>query len=179
MNRVFGVVTAKVVSVDDEQGEGRIQLTFPWLPGNTKSYWAPVASAMAGGDSGAWFMPDEGDEVLVAFNQGDVNHPYVVGFLWNGQAKPPSKDTRERMFQSKNKHVVRLLDSTPTNGNKGAITIEDAHGNKIVLCNGKLVLKSVGVLELQAPHITLQGPIPKDGGEPPWKRLVSPNNNPI
>ena len=44
---------------------------------------------MAGDDRGTFFMPDVGDEVLVAFLAGDPQHPFVVGALWNGKDKPP------------------------------------------------------------------------------------------
>ena len=126
---------------------------------------------MAGGGRGAFFMPELGDEVLVAFDRGDVNHAYAIGFLWNGRDKPPTTSVRERMIRSVNGHAIRFLDSTPANGDKGAIIIEDAHGNRITLSNGKITIKSVAVLELDAPVITLKG----DG----YRRIVTPNNNPI
>ena len=46
---------------------------------------------MSGVLSGVSFLPQVGDEVLVAFEQGDVNVPYVIGSLWNGFAPPPGK----------------------------------------------------------------------------------------
>ena len=92
MSKIYGVVTGEVDDLDDPEGEGRIRVRFGWLPGNNQSYWAPVATLMAGDRRGSWFMPEVGDEVLVAFDHGDVNHPYVIGFLWNGQDLPPVDD---------------------------------------------------------------------------------------
>ena len=60
-----------------------------------ESYWAPIASLMAGKKRGARFMPERDDEVLVAFDHGDFDHPYVVGFLWNGADKAPDDNTPE------------------------------------------------------------------------------------
>jgi uncharacterized protein involved in type VI secretion and phage assembly len=170
-DKVYGVMVGTVVDANDPQGEGRVKLRFPWLGGKDESYWAPVASALAGGGRGAFFMPEPEDEVLVAFEFGDVNHPFVIGFLWNGSQKPPSTSVRERMIRSVNGHAIRFLDSTPTNGNLGALVIEDAHGNRITLSNGKITIKSVSVLEIDSPIITLSGP--------GYRRIVSPNNNPI
>ncbi len=75
------------------------------------------------------------------------------------------------MIKTVNGHAIRFLDSTPANGDRGAVIIEDANGNKITLSNGKITIKSVAVLELDAPSITLKGP--------GYRRAVTPNNNPI
>jgi uncharacterized protein involved in type VI secretion and phage assembly len=45
---------------------------------------------MAGMDRGTYFVPQIGDEVLVAFNHGDVREPYVLGTCWNTMDRPPS-----------------------------------------------------------------------------------------
>ena len=171
MSRQDGVMVGTVRDVNDPAGQGRIRVEFPWLGGQTQSYWAAIAAPMAGPSRGMFFMPEVDDEVLVAFDRGDVNHPYVIGFLWNGQDMPPSTSVRERMIKTVNGHAIRFLDSTPANGNKGAVIIEDAHGNRITLSNGKITIKSVAVLELDAPSITLKGP--------GYRRVVTPNNNPI
>lgn len=171
MRRVDGVMAGTVRDVNDPSGQGRIRVHFPWLGGQSDSYWAAIAAPMAGRDRGMFFMPEVDDEVLVAFDRGDVNHPYVIGFLWNGRDMPPSTSVRERMIKSVNGHAIRFLDSTPTGGSKGAVIIEDAHGNRITLSNGKITIKSVAVLELDAPSITLKGP--------GYRRVVTPNNNPI
>ena len=98
-DRMNGVVVGQVKSVDDKRGEGRILVEFPWMEGRNQSYWAPSATLMSGGGRGAWFRPEKGDEVLVAFDHGDVNHPYIVGFLWNGVDRPPSNDPDLRLIE--------------------------------------------------------------------------------
>jgi hypothetical protein len=95
----------------------------------------------------------------------------VVGFLWNGKDEPPADHVRLRRIQSVNGHRISFIDATPSGGSKGALVIEDAHGNTISLSNGKITIKSVGLLELNAPLITLQGP--------GYRRVVTPNSNPI
>jgi uncharacterized protein involved in type VI secretion and phage assembly len=105
-----GVVTAVVVSVDDPENQGRIGLKYPWLSDTAQSPMAPVAVALAGNDRGAFFMPEVGDEVLVAFDQGDFAHPYVIGFLWNGQDTPPETTNQNRVIVTPGGHTLRFED---------------------------------------------------------------------
>ena len=97
MRRVAGVAIGIVTSVNDPEGRGRVRLNFPWLDLNS-SDWAPVAAPMAGSKRGVFFMPEVDDEVLVAFEHGDFDHPFVVGFLWNGVDKPPETDRKNRVI---------------------------------------------------------------------------------
>jgi uncharacterized protein involved in type VI secretion and phage assembly len=177
VSRIYGVVVAKVVEVDHPDGEGAVKVEYPWLDGRNASRWAPVAAPMAGHGRGVWLVPEIGDEALVAFDRGDPERPYILGYLWNGQDRPPSGALRERMIRSYNGHTIRILDSTPTpGGNKGGIAIEDAHGNQIVLTNGKVTIKSTGVLELDAPTIVIGA---NAAGQRVYRRIVTPNNNPL
>jgi phage baseplate assembly protein V len=112
MSKVAGVVTGVVTAVKDPDQQGRVQLSFPFLGGQNQSTWAPVATLMAGGGRGSWFMPEVGDEVLVAFDHGDFDHPFVVGFLWNGQDQPPASDITPsvRRLQTVSGHKVDFDD---------------------------------------------------------------------
>ncbi|MGR9072439.1 MAG: phage baseplate assembly protein V [Gammaproteobacteria bacterium] len=153
-----GVVVAKVTDVNDSEGLGRIQVAFPWLSENNRSRWASVASVMAGPDRGVFFMPEVDDEVLIAFEHGDWDHPYVIGFLWNEVQRPPSGDIRQRMIQTVNGHKIRFLDSTADQGNMGGVVIEDAHGNKIVMTNAVMRIVCQGRLEIDATgSISIKG----------------------
>ncbi|WP_328585356.1 DUF2345 domain-containing protein [Xanthomonas massiliensis] len=59
-------------------------------PGDaTSGTWVPVAEAVAGPNWGSHFLPRVGAEVLVAFQQGDIDQPRVVGQLYNGEVVPP------------------------------------------------------------------------------------------
>ena len=117
-----GLVLGVVHDTDDPEGWGRVKVQYPWLDGYAISEWAPIASLMAGNDHGAWFIPQVGSEAVLAFDRGDFNKPFVLGFMWNGQDAAPSTSTKERMIRSANKHTIRFLDSTPTSGgNSGGI----------------------------------------------------------
>jgi uncharacterized protein involved in type VI secretion and phage assembly len=162
---------------------GQVKVNFPWLDGAHETDWIRIATTMSGGSAGSFFMPNVQDEVLVAFDHGDTRFPYVVGFMWNGQDPPPGTDVRDRKLVSKNGHQIRFLDSTPSGGSKGALVIEDASGNRITLSDGKVVVQSKFIIEVEAPAIYLQGPDTSPGSSGPtqnaWKRRVLPNNNPI
>ncbi len=173
MSQINGVVIGVVTSVDDPEQQGRVKLHFPWLDDNHETDWTRIAAPMAGGGRGVYFMPEVGDEVLAAFEHGDVRFPFVVGFMWNGQDAPPTDHVRRRCLCSSNRHQIHFIDATPKGGSLGALVIEDAHGNTITLSNGKIVVKAVALLELEASTIVLQGP------EGAWRRVVSPNTNPI
>ena len=170
--RITSLVLGLVEDTDDPLGQGRVRVRFPHLGSQSLSNWAPIASIFAGNDRGAWFIPEVGDEAVVAFDRGDPSWPIVLGFLWNGVDAAPSTSTKERMIRSVNGHTIRLLDSTPTDGgNRGGVAIEDASGNSIVLANGKVTIHSVGVLELDAATVIISS-----SGV---RRVVSPNANPI
>jgi uncharacterized protein involved in type VI secretion and phage assembly len=108
---VEGVVTALVKDVDDPLEEGRVQIWFPWLSDEV-SGWAPIAAPMGGKERGYFYMPEVDDEALVAFDHGDIDHPFVIGFLHNGQHVPPDDDIDKhvRRIQSVSGHVVDLDD---------------------------------------------------------------------
>jgi uncharacterized protein involved in type VI secretion and phage assembly len=152
-----GVLIGQVTSRDDPQGEGRIQVTFPTFPDSLGSYWAPIAYPMAGNGRGFRFSPEIGDECLVAFDRGDPDHPYIVGFLHNGVDRPPTDDPKCRIIHSVNGHRIVFCDPDVASGNKGYLRIEDGHGTVIEMSNGHTRVSGVGQLDLSAAVLTIQG----------------------
>src|SRR5262245_22538227 len=90
--RIYGVVPGVVTSNDDPEKLGRVKLRFPWLSDEVESGWARVALPAAGNLRGVYMLPEVDDEVLVAFEQGDVRFPYVVGGLWSSKLPPPEEN---------------------------------------------------------------------------------------
>lgn len=83
---------AEVVSVNDPEGLARVQirlLNFDGVDGQDGPIWARVCTPFAGGERGAFLLPDVGDEVMVTFINGDSRMPVVVGGLWSGGARAP------------------------------------------------------------------------------------------
>ena len=87
--KFYGVTSGVVSSVDDPQMLGRVQVKLPFLDAQDQAPWARVAVPFTGMLHGHYFIPAVDDEVLVAFEHGDTNVPYVVGSLWNAFAPPP------------------------------------------------------------------------------------------
>jgi uncharacterized protein involved in type VI secretion and phage assembly len=111
-NKIYGVAIATVLNNVDTSGKGRVQLNLPWLPNYQP--WARVAVLSAGNDRGTYFIPQIGDEVLVAFDQGDVREPYVIGSLWNSQDSPPASGPTDpiakRIIKTPLGHVMEFDD---------------------------------------------------------------------
>ncbi len=159
INKINGVVAGIVTNINDPEKLGRIQVKYPWLPkykgADLSSNWARLATPGAGPDRGVFFTPEIDDEVLVAFENGDVNYPYIVGALWNGKDKPPegqvigANKVNQRIVRSRSGHVIILDD---TEGSE-KITIQDKTGNNSIEIDSKtnaMVIKSAGDLTLDA-----------------------------
>lgn len=82
--RIPGLVCAIVDDIGDDHA--RVRLTLPWLSPQAHTDWAPVVQFGAGKRSGAMFLPEVGDEVLVGFEFGDPRRPYVLGGLVTAQS---------------------------------------------------------------------------------------------
>ncbi len=87
--KYYGVTVGRVINPVDPMTLGRVQVQLPFIDSVDLSPWARVATPMAGPFHGTYFIPNPGDEVLVAFEHGDVNAPYIIGSLWNAMAPPP------------------------------------------------------------------------------------------
>ncbi len=147
-----GVVVGLVTNTDDPDDMGRVKVKFPWLGDDTESFWARVIGVGAGPNCGFFVVPNVGDEVLVAFEHGDINHPYVIGGLWNGQDKPPpdglsaasGDKPKVRVLQSINGHILAMYDNSEkkieiitTDGRTISMSDKD---RKIIIKNGNVTL---------------------------------------
>ena len=132
-SKVYGVVTALVTNNKDPEQMGRVKVTYPWLAEDDESYWARIATMMAGNDRGSYFIPEVDDEVLVAFEHGDIHYPYIIGALWNGQDKVhENNDDGEnnlRVIKSRSGHRI-VFDDT---ADKEQVMIETHTGHKVIL----------------------------------------------
>jgi uncharacterized protein involved in type VI secretion and phage assembly len=132
--RLYGVTVGVVTNNQDPDGLGRVKVKFPWLSDDVESHWARVVTPMAGNDRGLFFLPEVDDEVLVAFEHGSPEFPYVLGALWNGKDKAPeSNDDGEnnmRTIKSRSGHVVRLDD---TDGSEKIEIVDGSGANSIVI----------------------------------------------
>lgn len=179
-NRIRGVAVGIVTDNEDPNGMHRVKLQFPWRDSDDESYWARIATEMAADGYGTYFLPEVGDEVLVAFEDGDIHHPYVIGSLWSGNNSPPlenegSNDVRE--VQSRSGHTIDLDDSKneekvtietsaghtitldDTAGGE-TITVEDKTGNNTIELDsvkGEVSISGSNKISLSAPTISIEG----------------------
>src|SRR5690349_7137118 len=94
-DKFFGVTVATVTANNETTDTppttptGRVKLYYPGLSEDITSGWAPCARPMAGSNMGFYALPEVDEQVLVAFDKGDLSHPYVLGSLWHDKARPP------------------------------------------------------------------------------------------
>ncbi|SUS04671.1 conserved hypothetical protein [uncultured Defluviicoccus sp.] len=169
-----GVAAAIVTDNRDPRNLGRVRVRFPWLPQSQASYWARIAVPMAGGGRGVYFLPEVGDEVLVAFEREDLSHPYVIGGLWNARQQPPANNADgrndRRLIHSRDGHELRFEDGSSSTvelklqdgkhlllDNQG-VTLEDERGNTITIESGSgtITIESRTQLKLKATSISIE-----------------------
>lgn len=132
---INGVIIGIVTDLQDPEQMGRIKIQLPTL-GQDTSNWARIAAPMSGDSRGLQFMPEVDDEVLVAFENGDVAFPFIIGFLWNGVHKPPKPDPADaakRTIKTVSGHVLEFDDTQGSEkitlqfkGDKPSIIIEQS-----------------------------------------------------
>ena len=120
---------------------------------------------------GAYLAPQLDDDVVVAFDHGDLKYPIVLGFLWNSSTRPPepSPKAESRVLKSKSGHRLHFEDLPGV----GAVTVESGHGHKVRLddtppgtitvehSNGtlKVTIDTTGItISSQSGDITLSAP---------------------
>jgi uncharacterized protein involved in type VI secretion and phage assembly len=181
-DRFYGVVVGVVTNNQDPESMHRVKVRFPWLSNTVESNWARVAASMAGNGRGTYFLPEVDDEVLVAFEHGCVDHPYVLGCLWNGKDTPPESnddgENNHRTIKSRSGHIVRLNDAAGSetieiidksghnkivvNTAENSITIEADSDIKIKSAMGKLTMEANGIEMKSQAGITVQAALSMD-----------------
>lgn len=153
--RIYGFVIGIVTNNEDPEGLGRIKVKFPWLSDEEESNWARVVSPMAGNERGIFFLPEMDDEVLIGFEHGDINLPYVLGSLWNGVDVPPETNSdgenNIRMIKSRSGHVIKINDKE----GEEKIEITDMTENNMIIIDSsenKISLISDADIEISAPN---------------------------
>lgn len=161
-----GVVTALVTDVQDPEDLGRVKVRFPWLSDTYTSDWCRTVQPGAGHQRGAVVLPEVNDEVLVAFEQGDLRRPYVVGGLYNGVDQPElgtglvdgsTGAVRRRGFVSKLGHKLVFLDDDAQSGVMLAtgddglrIALKDTGTTIRVSSSGKVEIEAASDVSIRA-----------------------------
>ncbi len=168
------VHVAIVTDLNDPKSLGRVKVKFPGMPrAEETAVWARIATLMAGGDRGAWFIPEVDDEVLVAFVAGDPASPVVLGGMWNGAQTPPETmdgagNNDIRSVTSRAGHKLTFDDTAGqerveiTTQGGHAVTLDDAAGGTITIAhsNGaKIEIDASGSVKVTAnARVTIDAP---------------------
>ncbi len=140
-NRIFGVVIGKVTNNYDMNMPGRVCVSIPTRDAEANELkWARVALNSGGSSWGTYFMPEVGDQVLVAFEQGNIERPYVIGCLPKDTdqiyRKSADADNQYKKIVTRNGNTLYFEDNSLGDGMKDKIHIITAQKrHKIELDN--------------------------------------------
>lgn len=125
---------AVVVSNEDPKKLGRVQVKMNWQTGPMQTSWIRVLTPDAGTSDkvatnrGFVFIPEKGDQVMVAFRYDDPNRPFVLGSLFHGKSGTGGGSSNKTKSLTTRSGCTITLDDE-----KGSVTIADPTGSTIIL----------------------------------------------
>ncbi|MDO9074808.1 MAG: phage baseplate assembly protein V [Rubrivivax sp.] len=137
--RLFGLYPALVTNIVDPLAQGRVQVAFPWLGevGVDVRAWARLVSLYADDDQGWQILPEVDSEVVVGFEAGAIERPYVVGAVWNGrEALPQTAEAanNRRLLKTRSGTLLEFDDSAGA----AKVTLRLQSGHQLVLDDAAL-----------------------------------------
>ena len=140
----------------DPDGLGRIKVQFSWQkPMGTSTPWIKVPTPYSGSGKGFYFIPEKEEEVLVSFEGGNPEKPFVSSAGYNVNAKSDfyDPDNNIKAIKTRSGHLIELND---TDGEE-SITITDKNSNKIFLNtkDSSISISAPGNLSLSADTIDI------------------------
>jgi uncharacterized protein involved in type VI secretion and phage assembly len=178
---VKGVAVGIVTKNNDPEGLGRVKLHFQWLSEENETDWTRIATLMAGADRGSFFLPDVEDEVLVAFEHGDINRPIVIGALWSNEDKAPVVNSdglnNVKKIRTRSGHEIIFDDTSQkerieiSTKARHKIVIDDTSGSSKILVQdateqnsieidsitGSISISSASNIRLKSASIDIEG----------------------
>lgn len=156
VSRYYGATIGIVTNnQDSDKSLARIKVKLPVISGDIESDWIRIVTPMAGKEMGIFFLPEVGDEVLIIFEHGDINRPYVLGSLWGGTMKPPETNSdgenNLRFVKTRSGHVLRFTDKS---GEEKIEIIDKTEKNKIEFdtANNKITITSDADIDITAAN---------------------------
>lgn len=159
-----GIYPAIVTNNNDPDNSNRVKLKYPWLDDDVESHWGRVITIGAGSGMGLHWLPEVNDEVLVAFEHGNFNRPYILGSVYSGTHALPEdvqadKAIDVRVMQSRSGHKLVMND---TSGSEHfTIYTKSGHFIKLDDANKKVEIESSGgkkiTIDDNGNSITIEG----------------------
>ena len=116
----------RVVENADPMGLGRVRVQMMWQEaGSEKTPWIRLLQPHSGSGKGFYFVPEIGEEVLVGFQGGNAEKPYVIGTQYNGKEKSGYADKENSIKAVHTRSGTKII----LNDSEGSILIEDPSGN--------------------------------------------------
>ncbi|WP_437983201.1 phage baseplate assembly protein V [Sorangium sp. So ce117] len=166
----FGLMIGIVSKRDDaECGLGRVKVTYPTL-GDIESDWARVLAPYGGSGHGFQSIPEVGDEVVVAFMEGDPKIPLIVGSVYSMKNKPPSEKVDERIFKSRKGHTVVVSDQAGEErielktASGQHVTIDEGSKAITIKANGSVTIQAAGSVDVKGTSVVVTAGDVKLGG---------------
>ncbi len=130
-NRIFGVVIGLVAQNYSKDMPGRVCVTVPTRDkGANELKWARVAMPSGGSGWGQYFLPEVGDQVLLVFEQGNIEKPYVIGCIPKDSDEILKKSVDEKnqykKIVTKNGNQLYFEDNKEGSGEKDKIRLVTA-----------------------------------------------------
>lgn len=143
----------------DPEALGRIRVQFSWQELQDENMWTPwlrITQVHGGNNKGSYIIPEIDEEVMVGFENGNAEKPYVIGTLYHGKQHPGdgwySNSNDIKAFRTRNGHTVEVHDVA----DGGYIRIYDNGKENYILTystDEKLIkLESKGNIELYADN---------------------------
>lgn len=164
---VSGLQTGVVLKLDgDPEGENKIQVKLPTMQATTEGVWARLLQFHASSGFGSFFLPEVGDEVVLAHFNNDPSHPVVLGSLYSSKHAPPyalaaENNTKALVTRCKHKFEFNEEDKIITLSTPGgnqmvlddkdkSILLKDQNGNSVKLSSAGIALDSPKDITLKA-----------------------------
>lgn len=137
-----GIALAKITNINDPKNLGRVKCAYITSDKDAgETGWLYCITPFGGNQYGSFFHPNVDDVVAIAYENGDIHRPFVIGCLWVKDAKPPLKVTNgkneEYKFITPNKSYVDFVD---TKG-KEKITVATPKDRTIILDDEKQLMQ--------------------------------------
>ena len=134
---------------NDPQGMGRVRVQFFWQKGEQLSPWIRMIQPYAGNGKGFYFIPEVGEEVMVDFENGNAERPFVLGAHYNGAAKSGYNPTTKAIHTKSGTKIV-------LNDEDGSIKIEDAVGNSLIFDGNQKITLSSSIFEINTQQMLIR-----------------------